>query len=715
MKKTLASLLTLCVLLCTFALLFASCDQDGNPPQTDTATNNQNATDIPPHDHVWENGVCKICSQKGPYELTFVSNGDGTCYVSEIKTNISFESNFEIDIPQTSPDGDTVTAINCDPFVSHVPLVLAVQDFEEILSSLKEKVDGGMADNFNYDRFNAYYCKYSLSNCKDDTKKEELLSKYPITEITDIYALVEDATDTEKRWLSEYLWANIQYSPGDLVEDYTRLYTIANESSSENKEEILASLPKVPDNLGYHVTSLCFPNTINEIDFAWLSSCSRLEALNWPEQVTDIPDGTFDQFDNLLGNTYQNAIYIGNEQNPYLYLWKTADKDVTSASVHSNTKIIAASAFYRCKKLVSVTIPEGVTRIGKSAFHDCTALTNITIPNSITHIEESTFSGCTSLASITIPNSVTNIGKSAFHDCTGLLNVEFETGSNLSDIGERVFEDCTSLATITLPNSVTSIGSHAFLNCTSLASVTLSESTTSINDFLFYGCSSLTHITIPDSVTSIGISAFRGCIGLTDMTIPDNVTSIDMSAFYECTSLTSIAIPNSVTTLGYSAFYGCSSLTSIAIPSSVTNIDSWAFYGCSSLVNIVVAEENPSYYSEGNCIIQKSDKSLILGCKSSVIPNDVTCIGSAFAGCTSLTSIIIQKSVTSISSLAFYNCTNLTAVYYEGTPDEWTSITLDNPDHNPFTDVSVYYYSETQPTDEGDYWHYVNGVPTAWD
>ena len=26
-----------------------------------------------------------------------------------------------------------------------------------------------------------------------------------------------------------------------------------------------------------------------------------------------------------------------------------------------------------------------------------------------------------------------------------------------------------------------------------------------------------------------------------------------------------------------------------------------------------------------------------------------------------------------------------------------------------------YYYSETAPTDSGNYWHYVNGVPTIWE
>ncbi len=30
------------------------------------------------------------------------------------------------------------------------------------------------------------------------------------------------------------------------------------------------------------------------------------------------------------------------------------------------------------------------------------------------------------------------------------------------------------------------------------------------------------------------------------------------------------------------------------------------------------------------------------------------------------------------------------------------------------TSATRYYYSETTPTEAGNYWHYVDGVPTPW-
>ena len=169
-------------------------------------------------------------------------------------------------------------------------------------------------------------------------------------------------------------------------------------------------------------------------------------------------------------------------------------------------------------------------------------------------------------------------------------------------------------------------------------------------------------------LTSIVASAFEGCTALTTVKIPANVTAINSSAFKNCSKLSSITIPANVTTIGSNAFYGCSSLTSISIPAAVTSIASGAFSYCSGLTNMTVASGNTTYNSDSSCkaIIKTSSNQLIAGCKNTVIPSNVTSVGSyAFQGMIGLTAITIPAGVTSIASYAFDGCSALTSVTVE--------------------------------------------------
>ena len=350
---------------------------------------------------------------------------------------------------------------------------------------------------------------------------------------------------------------------------------------------------------------------------------------------------------------------------------KAKDKTISGEVViPKSVTSIGYRAFHNCIGLTEITIPNSVTSIDGSAFYQCTGLTEINIPNSVTSIGYATFSGCTSLTSILIPDSVTSIGDSAFFGCDGLTSILIP--DSVTIIKRSAFSFCKSLAEVTIGNSVTSIGTQAFYNCTGLTSITIGNSVTSIGDNAFSGCSGLTEITIPDSVTSIGIYAFHNCTGLTSVTIGNGVTSIASGAFYNCTSLTSISIPDSVTIIKGSAFSFCKSLAEVTIGNSVTSIGTQAFYDCFGLTNIEVDIDNQYYYSSGNCLIEKSTEILILGCKTSEIPNSVTSIGLyAFQHCTGLTEINIPNSVTNIGNNAFQYCTSLTDVYFLDTESSW--------------------------------------------
>ena len=143
------------------------------------------------------------------------------------------------------------------------------------------------------------------------------------------------------------------------------------------------------------------------------------------------------------------------------------------------------------------------------------------------------------------------------------------------------------------------------------------------------------------------------------------VTSIGDSAFSNFIGLTSIEIPNSVISIRYFAFSGCTGLTSLEIPASVINIEDSAFSGCQNLTSIIVDKKNQKYDSRNDCnaIIDTQTNALIMGCKNTIIPEDIKSIGvDAFYKCTGLTSIKIPDSVKTIGTRAFNGCTGLTSI-----------------------------------------------------
>ncbi len=350
---------------------------------------------------------------------------------------------------------------------------------------------------------------------------------------------------------------------------------------------------------------------------------------------------------------------------------------------------IQKNAFYNCKGLTNIEIPNSVTTIGKNAFRSCTSLTSIEIPNSVTAIGDYAFDSCTSLTSIKISNSATNIGEHAFCNCSkNLISITVDSGNTVYHSKDNCLIKTATNTLILgcknsiIPDYVTTIGAYAFYNCVSLTSIEIPASVKSIGSYAFHNCRSLTSIEIPNSVIYILNDAFSDCTSLTSMEISDSVTEIRAYAFWGCTSLTSIEIPNSVTTIGDFAFYGCEGLTSIELSSSVISIGSDAFSICSkSLMSIIVDSGNTVYHSKDNCLIETETNTMILGCKNSIIPDYVTTIGNhAFYGCEGLTSIEISNSVTTIGGYAFYGCESLTDIYCEAEsqPEGWNDAWLGN-------------------------------------
>ena len=94
-----------------------------------------------------------------------------------------------------------------------------------------------------------------------------------------------------------------------------------------------------------------------------------------------------------------------------------APEGTTELNVHPSVTIIKPGAFYGCKSLVRVTIPDTVTHIEESAFGDCDSLRTIRLSTNLIVIGELAFDGCKSLQEVFFPPTITHIGNWAFRNC----------------------------------------------------------------------------------------------------------------------------------------------------------------------------------------------------------------------------------------------------------------------------------------------------------
>ena len=469
------------------------------------------------------------------------------------------------------------------------------------------------------------------------------------------------------------------------------------------------------------LSSIIIPDSVTEIGWGAFNGCEALTSIIIPKSVTiiggirGIEDCAFSGCSGLESIVVdpKNPVFDSRD-NCNAIIETETDRLIAgcrSTTIPDSVTEIGEYAFYGCKALSSIVIPDSVTEIDNGAFRECAALESITVDpknpvfdsreNCNAIIETETGRLITGCRSTTIPDSVTEIGNYAFYGCEALTSIVIP--DSVTKIGYEAFKNCKKLTSIVIPDSVTEIENDPFkalfaTNTKKNSAVTntiyyesleklstewieenalshdfengkgciiLKYSVTEIEEFAFWGCETLTSIVIPNSVTEIEDSAFYNCKTLTSIVIPNSVTVIEDHAFENCKALSSIIIPDSVTKIGRGAFNGCEALTSIIIPNSVAEIESGAFLGCSGLESIVVDPKNPVFDSRENCnaIIETETDTLIVGCRSTIIPNSVTEIWEdAFRDCEALTSIVIPDSVTEIGDNAFEGSTELKSI-----------------------------------------------------
>ena len=218
------------------------------------------------------------------------------------------------------------------------------------------------------------------------------------------------------------------------------------------------------------IKRLVLPKSLEYIGFDAFSTVS-LEEVTLPSYVKHIGHGAFTE-NELRFNEYGGGYYLGSEASPYILFMRPCDRSVESIALHGDTRLIYSSAFKRCERLRSVTLPEGLTEIGYDAFRECTSLGSVRIPESVTLIGENAFASCTALTELSLPMGRIELEAGAFMGCTSVKQVELGAAT----VGDNAFDGCESLITFKTGEGSNLYGDCIFAECPSLTEIVLPES-----------------------------------------------------------------------------------------------------------------------------------------------------------------------------------------------------------------------------------------------
>ncbi len=499
-------------------------------------------------------------------------------------------------------------------------------------------------------------------------------------------------------------------------------------------------ITSISERMFYGCTSLkkvVIPNSVTMIGEYAFYGCESLEVISLPFTGRSLNAGS-----DVIGVAYEQLfgyIFGGGTTNGY-------DLPPEGATVQYGARgsVNYDYYFYIPKTLKKVVVTGSF--IGERAFTNCKMLQEIVIKESVIYVGDFAFSNCDSAIIYCESKCALESWDEYWDDFSGPIVFDCKNNDVSNDGYIYTYFDglmykikyeeaivATQPKTITTANIkdkisykensyiVISISDRAFYDCDNLTSVLIGNNVSIIGEYAFYDCDSLTSIEIPNSVTSIGDRAFYEC-ALTNLLIGSGVTSIGEKAFFACNlveikynAINCKAISTSGCVFDYAG--GWDKGVKVIIGKGVKSIPANLFCpnsaNSSPKITEVIFEESSICESIGSAAFENCSS-----LTNVTIGDSVTSIGSsAFLNCSSLTGVVIGNSVTSIGFYAFSGCSSLKTVYYVGTAEDWDNISINSSGNSLLNNVTRYYYVENEsvlPADGGNYWHYVDGVPTVW-
>lgn len=316
---------------------------------------------------------------------------------------------------------------------------------------------------------------------------------------------------------------------------------------------------------GCSVSEIVIPKNISHVgDYAF----TALEILNLSN--TDLSTVNFNEEVHVKNSVNESTIYDFTES---WFVFSVKDNKPTLYRYIGNDSEIILPNDYKGKEY--------------GIYHECFAFTNIKITS--LYISKGV-NNITYLHNIYDLETIVVDENNPYYDSRNNSNCVIETST------DKIIKGCKNSI---IPKNIKQIGDFAFQKIKELKSIHIPRSIEYIGDECFGDCENLTNVIFEkdSNCTWFGVGTFSNS-AIKEFEIPDKITSLK------------------------STFNNCAHLTKLYLGENISSLNS-IFTGCNSLSEITINPNNDSYIIEGNCIIQKSDNTLVFGYGNIQIPNYV--------------------------------------------------------------------------------------------
>ena len=378
-----------------------------------------------------------------------------------------------------------------------------------------------------------------------------------------------------------------------------------------------------------NVKEIYVPSYITKIRAGAFSGCSSLECIELP----------------FIGETYQTE---NSFSYPLGFIFGTTNYE---NSIKTYQTFIGPSgeeerlAYYIPKSLKKVVINSDIIPFG--SFNNCTELTSIILGENTKTIER--FQNLTDAFENCNPK-IFNIYNNARY--LGTAENPFLFLIEIIDKNAKEIE--------LHPNTVT-ITACSFDGCSLLESITINEKVKYI-EASFMEC---------ENLSRVNISNLAKWCEIEFESTSTNPLKFARNLYLNNELITHLEIPESVTRVNDFAFYGCWSITSITIPDSIEQIGAMAFLNTQVKYNMyndsryLGNDDNPYLVFISGTLTSNSE--YILHQDTKIIADLAFCYSTYIDP----TVVTLPSGLESIGNQAFWDCTQLTTIYFCGTEAEW--------------------------------------------